>query len=229
MNKILMKIEDKKHIEIVVQSEKLFVGSALYTYILTLHKKVSLVCKSTNIERKYSFIPWFEKIKKSDTPSADYSIELDISGENLYNYFENNFIKINSKMATALYGALLNESNGFQNSSKIGASFFNKIAQLIEYGADYKRCQKFIIEFQSLALLRLKSIMLNNMILVNNATTVLFYISENDLKKTGADLEDAKKVIREIFSLPYIENSILLDLDRENEVIIILNKEINFE
>ena len=51
MNEILNKIESYKHIEIVVESQSLFVANALYTYILTLHKKVSLVCKEKNIDR----------------------------------------------------------------------------------------------------------------------------------------------------------------------------------
>ena len=227
MNEILKKIADAKHIEIVVDSEKLFGASALYTHILTLHKKVSLVCKSDDIEYKYSFLPWFEKIKKSDTPSADLSIKLEISGENLYDYFEQNSIKINKKMATALYGALLDESEGFRNDI-IGTLFFEKISSLIKCGADYKMCQKFIVEFNSLALLRLKAKMLEDMIIVNSAKNAILFVSDERLKATGANLKDAKRIMKEPFSLPYIESSILLDSEMENEVLMILNKEKKF-
>jgi len=227
MNKILNKIEDAKHIEIVVESEKLFVGSALYTYILTLHKKVSLVCKSNDIEYKYSFLPWFDKIKRSDTPSADLSIKLEMSGEKLYDYFKQNSITINKKMATALYGALLDESEGFRNN-KLGTLFFDTISSLIKYNADYKICQKFIVEFNSLALLRLKAIMLQEMKIENDAKSAIFFLSDEKLKRTGANLKDAQQVIKESFFLPYIERAILLNNDKENEVIMILNKEEKF-
>jgi len=227
MNKILNKIEDAKHIEIVVESEKLFVGSALYTYILTLHKKVSLVCKSNDIEYKYSFLPWFDKIKRSDTPSADLSIKLEVSGEKLYDYFKQNSITINKKMATALYGALLDESEGFRNN-KLGTLFFDTISSLIKYNADYKICQKFIVEFNSLALLRLKAIMLQEMKIENDAKSAIFFLSDEKLKRTGANLKDAQQIIKESFFLPYIERAILLNNDKENEVIMILNKEEKF-
>ncbi len=227
MNKILNKIEDAKHIEIVVESEKLFVGSALYTYILTLHKKVSLVCKSNDIEYKYSFLPWFDKIKRSDTPSADLSIKFEMSGEKLYDYFKQNSITINKKMATALYGALLDESEGFRNN-KLGTLFFDTISSLIKYNADYKICQKFIVEFNSLALLRLKAIMLQEMKIENDAKSAIFFLSDEKLKRTGANLKDAQQVIKESFFLPYIERAILLNNDKENEVIMILNKEEKF-
>jgi len=227
MNEILKNIEDVKHIEIVVKSEGLFVASALYTYILTLHKKVSLVCKSPNLEYKYKFLPWFEKIKKSDTPSADLSIKLEIDGENLYDYFEKNSININKKMATALYGALLDESDGFRNNN-IGTNFFTKVSNLIKYGAEYKICQQFIVEYNSLALLRLKAILLQEMILVNDAKSAIFFLSDESLKATGAGLKDAKKIMKEPFSLPYIESAILLSSD-ENDVVTILNKEKSFE
>ena len=57
MNDIFKKIDAAKHIEIIVEAENLFVGSALYSYILTLHKKVSLVCKEERIDHKFSFLP----------------------------------------------------------------------------------------------------------------------------------------------------------------------------
>ncbi|MEA3228719.1 MAG: phosphoesterase, partial [Campylobacterota bacterium] len=218
MNEILKKIESARHIEIVVDTEFLFVGSALYTYILTLHKKVSLVCKSSDIDYKYSFLPWFGKIKKSDTPSADLSLKLSISTQNLYNYFEKSDIKINKKMATALYGGMLDESDGFRNS-KIGALFFDTTSRLIKSGADYRLCQKFIVEFTPLSLLRLKSILLHNMVLVNSAKVALFFISDEDLQSTGSNVREAQKIIKDAFGLPYVETAILLNSDMENEII----------
>ncbi len=225
MNDIFKKIDNAKHIEIVVEEDSLFVASALYTYILTLHKKVSLVCKNKEINRKYSFLPWFEKIKKSDTPSADITINLTLSALNLFDYFQIQNIKINKKMATALYGDILDKSDGFKNNN-ISKTYFDTISQLIKYGADYKLCQSYIIEFVTLALLRLKSNMLQNMTLVNSATVAIFYIDDDILKATGAKIEDAKKIIKEAFGLPYVEMSVLLKSDEENEIIKIVNKDI---
>ena len=225
MNNIIKKISDAKHIEIVVEKEYLYVGSALYTYILTLHKKVSLVCKEKELGYAFSFIPWFEKIKKTDTPSADVSIKLDISSKEFYEYFKKSALPVNKKMALALYSALVYETDGFTNS-KLDGTIFAISSELIDAGADYKLAYEHIINYTSLAFLRLKSIMLGKMCLVNDTKVVLFYLRTDDLKASGTTQADAQKVMREAFSLPYVETAILLDSNQENEVIKIINKEI---
>jgi len=225
MNEILDEINAAKHIEIVVEKEYLFVGSALYTYILTLHKKVSLVCKEKSIDLKFSFLPWFDKIKRTDTPSAEYSLKLECSSLELYELFRLSNIKINKKIATALYGAVLYETKGFTNSN-LNGTILAVCSELIKCGAEYKLATESILKRSSLGFLRLKSIMLQNMILLNDAKAAVFVVSNDDLKATATDMQDAKDIIVEAFNLRYVEIVVLLSSDKKNEVIQILNKEI---
>lgn len=226
MNDIFKKIDAAKHIELFVKPQELFVGSVLYSYILTLHKKVSLVCKNERIEHKFSCLPWFEKIKITETPSADLRLIVDYSFAEVYQYFKNSDIKINKKMATAFYGALLFETDGFLNVKTDGTSFA-LANELIALGAEYKMCKYFILEHCTLGQLRLKSLMLEKMVLINDATVALFVIDKNDLKSTRTLIEDALLIIKEGFRLEYVQSVILLSSDDQHNVIKIINKECN--
>ena len=225
MNEIFKEIKSAQHIEIIVDKEYLFVASALYTYILTLHKKVSLVCKDDLVDYKYSFLPWFEKIKRTDTPSADYKVVLDCSVLELFEMFKKLDIKINKKIATALYGAVLYETQGFTNSV-LNGTFFAVSSELISAGAEYKLATTALIKSTTLGFLRLKSIMLEKMVLQNNAKAAVFVICDDDLKSTSASLLDAQNIMLEALELRYVEMVVLLDSDNKYEIIKIRNKEI---
>lgn len=223
MNEIFKNIQNAKHIEIVAKPEFLAVASALYTYILRLHKKVSLVCKSKNIGNKFSFLPWFEKIKVSDTPSADFTIACEFSSKILYEALQKEDIKLNKKMATALYGALLDETRGFVHG--VDGTTFAMAQLLIECGAEHELCSRFILKNTTLAFLRLKSLMLQKLFLHNSAKAALFCISENEMKATGASLEEAYQIMQEAFDLRYVEMAVLLDSDLEYAVKKVIYKE----
>ena len=225
MNNFLNEIANVKHVMIVTNEKSLPSASALYTYVLRLNKKVSLVCESKYIDNKFSFLPWYEKIKSVKVSSADFIIELNKSSVEIFNLFKNNNIKINHKMATALYAGFLQESDGFLNND-INGTFFAMITELIESGADYKVCNDFIMKRTTLSALRLKAIMLEKMILQNSAKAALFYICNNDLKSTGANIDDCDEVLEEALNLPYVELSVLLDADNEYEVLKLKIKEI---
>ncbi len=218
MNNILDGIDNAKYVMIVADAKNLPSASALYTHILRLHKKVSLVCESKYINHKISFLPWFEKIKSVKTTSADLVIELDCSSVELFNLFKNNDIKINKKIATALYGGLLQESNGFLNP-EVNGTFFAIAEELIKCEADYKTCNNFIMQRTTLCALRLKARMLECMTLHNSAKAAVFCICDDDLKSTGATIYDCDEVLREALMLPYVELSILLNSDKEYEVL----------
>ncbi|DAB30806.1 MAG TPA: phosphoesterase [Sulfurimonas sp. UBA12504] len=223
MNEIFQNIQNAKHIEIIVQADFMGSASALYTYILTLHKKVSMVYRAENIDKKFSFLPWFEKIKSSDIPSADLSIICDFSAKSLYEVFQINAIKLNKKMATALYGALIYETQGFKKG--VDGTTFAMAEVLIACGAAHTLCVDAILQNTSLAFLRLQSIMFRNMFLQNCAKAAVFTICEEELKATGANMEDAYKIMQEAFKLEYVEMVVLLDSDHEYEIIKVKYKE----
>ena len=224
MDEIFKKISTAKHIELFAHTvDELFVGSAFYSYVLTLHKKVSFVFKEEVPMGISSCTPWLEKIKKSETPSADLRLCLNYSFVELFYELKKSDIKINKKMATALYGALLAYTKGFSNSRTNGTSFA-LASELIALGAEYEKCRYAILEQGSLAKLRLKSIMLKKVTLVNEATVALFTIDEEDLKATRTTQKEAIDILQEAFSLEYVECSILLRSDLENEVVQIVEK-----
>jgi len=220
--KLLKDIKDARHVLIIVKDD-IFLpsASALYTYVLQLHKKVSLVCLCKEVDEKFSFLPWFEKIRESAPSSADFVVELDEEIFDLYDFFEINGVKINQKISTALYASILIRYDGF-TSKNIDAKIFMDASKLLSYGADHKRCVE-VLNRTTLARLRLKSIMLRKMLLKDGAKEAFFSLDEDDLKSSGATLSDAKLIIKEALKLEYVQKVILV---KDTKVIKSIRKEI---
>ncbi len=254
MNEILNKIENAKHIVVISHvapdADSIASASAVYTFILQKHKKVSWFCKSKNIDRRFSFIPWVENIRDSFPASADLAISLDCGDKKrvgiwphceminidhhesntnfaalnlvdkdaisttqvLFNFFKQNEIKINKKMATALYAGLLDDSDGFLHKSVDGTTFAMAL-ELIASGAEINICNKQIMKNSSLSALRLKGLMLKNMSLELDARVAVFCVSKEDIRSCGADARDCEGALEESLHLPYVEVALLV---REN-------------
>ena len=62
MSEIIQRISQAKHVVVIAHlnpdADSLGSASAMYTYLLTLHKKVSFFCASKNINKKLLFLPW---------------------------------------------------------------------------------------------------------------------------------------------------------------------------
>jgi len=254
LNEIVSRIDSANHVVVISHinpdADSISSASAMYTYLLQKHKKVSWYCKSENISNNLSFIPWFEKIRNNFPSSADLVISLDCADlkrlgvefetdlinidhhesntnfailnlvepdaisttQVLFNFFKSNNIKINKKMATALYAGLLDDSNGFMNDNVDGTTFaFAK--ELIDYGADYKICNNFIMKNISLGALRLKAIMFKNMMLESEAKIAIFCVSRDDIKESGAHEKECEFALEESLNLPYVKVALLI---REN-------------
>lgn len=208
MVNIFQRIKKAKKIMLVTGVENLALSSAVYTYILMQHKSVSLVCEDENLDARLSFLPWFDKIKSKKVLSADLEIEIDFSSLDFFTHLKAESLKINKKMATALYAALLQESDGFLNPDANGM-IFAAAKELIDVGAEYKLCTRGVLQTKSLALLRLKSLMFKSMILQNNAKTAIFSICDDDLKSSGATIKDCDEVLKEALHLPFVELAVL--------------------
>ena len=109
----LENINSAKHIVITTDNAAFANASALYSYILTLHKKVSLH-NSEALESRFSFLAWFDKSRIKMPTSGDEVITMSSGTRELYEFFVSNKIKINAKMATALYAGLLQEFDAFK-------------------------------------------------------------------------------------------------------------------
>lgn len=231
MNKIISKINNSKHIVVVANGcvDSICSASAFYTYLLTLHKKVSF-CSSNQLESRLSFIPWSQKVKNNFPSSADFaivfgnvdnkinieceSIKIDMINNNsiskiVYDLFKDNSINLNHKMATSLYSGILDSTNGFLDDN-VDGTIFAMAKELVELGIDTKICNKYIIKYMSLASFRLKSMMLNDMKLVLGARVALFVVKDDDLLSFGATEKDCENIISEALFLPTVDVAILL-------------------
>ncbi len=78
---IIEVINKAKHVVVIAHinpdADSLGSASAVYTYMLKLHKKVSFFCASKKIDEKFKFLPWTEKIKSVFPSDADLAISLD--------------------------------------------------------------------------------------------------------------------------------------------------------
>jgi len=239
MNDILQKIDEAKHIVVISSAnsaDSLGSASSFYTYLLKLHKKVSFFSPDKSIEQNLLFIPWTDKIRNSFPSSADLAIsfnslkkeefileltcdlisintllkkEFVSTCEFLHDFYKNNSIIINKKMATALYSGILDYSDGF-TSDKVTGTIFARAKELIECGADYNLCNKFIVNFTTLCAFRLKAYMYKNMQLHNDAKVALICVSDDEMKSSGAKQKDTHSVLRESLNLPTVEIAVAL-------------------
>lgn len=210
------KINDAKHIVISlpngIQNDVFASANALYSYILTLHKKVSFFSEVTNTKKNLNFLPWTNKLKNSYPSSADLEIKLENS-EEVFIFFKDNEIKLNIKMATSLYASLLAKTKGF--SVGVDGMTFALANELVDAGADVKSCNKYILNYKSLASLRLKAILLKKMILINSAEVAFIELEDHDLKSSGATLEDSYVVLKDALSLPTVNRVIVKYKNKE--------------
>lgn len=209
-------IRNVKHIVIILplqtSIDTLACANALYSYILTLHKKVSIYSKEIDFGKNLYFLPWMGKLKNSYPSSADLEIKLEKS-EEVFEFFQKNNIKLNSKMATSLYAALLAKSEGF--TKDVSADDFAFAELLVRSGADIKSCTKNILNYNSLAALKLKSILFGKMILKEEASLALFELEDEDLKSSGAKVSDIKNIVKDTLSLPTV-NSVIVKYKNED-------------
>lgn len=251
MSEILAKIQKASHIVLISHlnpdADSLGSASAMYTFLLQQHKKVSWFCKSSQLSEKLSFLPWFETIKSLFPSSADLAIALDCANKErlgidiecelinidhhatnthfgdfnfvqpayisttalLYDFFKANNAKINKKMATALYAGILDDSDAFLSQNVDGTTFAT-VCELIKLGADFQFCNKKIIKSVSLAALRLKSLMLKNMTLEQDAKVALFCVNQEDMRASGAVEQDCESPLEESLYLPHVAVALLL-------------------
>jgi len=218
----IIKINEAKHICVKIQTDSFANASALYTYVLTLHKKVSMV-SSSEIDMKFSFLPWFSKVRTTVPSSADLILEVTSDASELYTYFKTNSIKINKKMATSLYASLFNEYNGFKKKS-VNGMVFALASELIALDAEYKLCHEYLSRRVGLCEFRLKAILYDNFVLTNNGTSVEVSVSEEELKSVSATIENIYPLLEEFFTLVNVKEVTLRKSDEADKILINLKE-----
>lgn len=251
MDKLLEKIEKAGHIVVISHvnpdADSLGSASAMYTFLLQRHKKVSWFCKSGDIDSRLSFLPWFENIRTVIPSSAELAISFDCGDRGrlgtdvgcelvnidhhatnelygdlnivdasyisttalLFDLFKKSGANINKKMATALYAGVLGDSEAFMSESVDGTTFA-LVSELIALGAQYGECNQNMLKSTSLAAIRLKGVIFNDMSLCENAKVAFFCVNKEQMKATGALQEDIKRPLFEALNIVHVQAAFAL-------------------
>jgi phosphoesterase RecJ-like protein len=127
----------------------------------------------------------------------------------LYEWFVAKSIKINGKMANALYAGLIDDTHCLSNPSCTHA-VFEMAHSLIKAGANHAECVDALFHSRSLASLRLKSEMLRRMKIVHDGRVALFEVDQALFETTGGVLGDCKIVVDEALGLKTVQASLLV-------------------
>ena len=130
----------------------------------------------------------------------------------LFDLFHKNEIKINAKMATALYAGLLDDSHGFL-APKTDARSFAMASELAKAKADLFECADKLFHQHSLAALRLKGLMFEKMFLLFEARVVVHLVTKEMMAESGGREVDCEAALDESMGLPHVELAVML---REN-------------
>jgi len=212
------KFENALHVTLLVDEKSFAKGSALYTFLLTQHKKVSLVSKEKKLSLKFSFLPWYDKVRTKIPSSSDFIYDVSLSVEVLYSFFQENNYKINKKMAEALYSALLCEFDFFR-SSKVDGTVFALASELIALGAEHTKAREYLFFSKSLSSFRIASILAQNMQLKENATCAEVTITTQELEMCGATLQECVDWMYECLHVVHVTQVSLLKKDENNKII----------
>lgn len=196
-------IDNAKHIVIRTDSNAFANANALYSYILSRHKKVSLVV-TEEIDMKFSFLPWYAKQKDKLPISCDLVIESQSDTIALFKVLKSNGIAINQKMATSLFAGLLTFTEGFLGVTSGGIAFAIA-SELIECKAQHLVCKEFLQKRESLALFRLRALVYKNMVQTSNAEVINMYISHEDLQRSGATQKEVHLIQKELLKMVHVK------------------------
>jgi len=213
----IQEIQKASHILIRVDSDSFANASVIYSYILTLHKKVSISYEE-DVDNKLSFLPWFSKLRAISPSSADLVLDTDSDGKELFLFLKEHNIKINAKMATALYASLLKQFDFF-TTTHCNGTIFAIASELIGLKAEYKICHDYLQKRVSLSSLRLKAILLKSLLLKDEATKAYLYVNEDDFKTSGGTLKDTYQIMKEVLNLVNVAEVILVKTDENSKII----------
>lgn len=148
----------------------------------------------------------------SNTGFGDYNLirpEALSTTEVVYDWFVAEGIKINAKMATALYAGLIWDTRSFRNL-ECGPETFEKARSLLASGADHGECVRRLFETRSLASARLVGRMLQRMKIVADGKIAVLETTQTDLDETGATMSEAKYALEEAMKLATVSVALLI-------------------
>lgn len=139
----------------------------------------------------------------------------------VYEWFVGEDIKINGKMANALYAGLMDDSKCFRDR-RCGVKILEIAHRLIDLGADHEQCVNALYHSRTLASIRLQGHMLQQMKLVLDGRLAVFEVDQALLESTGASLNDCKTVLEEAMTLKIVHAALLLAVRKRGDISISL-------
>jgi len=259
---IIDKIENAKNIVLIAHknpdADSIGSASAMYTFLMQLHKKVTFYCVTENISPHLQFIPWFDKIRHNYPKNADLALSFDCGSKErlgvdvscvlinfdhhisnelygalncvntqaestsrvLFDFFEAFYaqsdLKMNAKMATALYAGLIDDTQNFLRASD--AQTFEMARKLLEAKADKALCDRELFQKESLAALRLKGLMFEKMQLIFEARVAFHLVDRAMIEASGAKQLDSEAALEESLFLPSVVLSVLLWVYKNGDI-----------
>lgn len=210
-------LDSMSGVSVVVRSGELggevALASLLYTIALQKHSQVFWLYDGDvgQFSKRFATIPWSANVKNVKNREDCLNISVshllkELSFVEIFYLLKNNDYKINAKMATALYAGLAFESDGFFNAD---SALFIVASELITLGANHFECMRSLIHTESLANLRARAIMLQNMRLVADGKIALFDVSLDDLLANGADNTIFARAASDALRLPTVNIALI--------------------
>ncbi|HEX5330533.1 DHH family phosphoesterase [Sulfuricurvum sp.] len=134
--------------------------------------------------------------------------------EVVYEYFVANGVKINGKIATALYAGLLDDSKCFR-ASECSAKTFAMAHALNELGADHALCCEWLFRRRSLSSLRVRGFLLKQMTLLADGRLALFEVPLSLSEESGASVAECTSVLDEALEMRCVQISLMI-IERPN-------------
>lgn len=142
----------------------------------------------------------------------------------VYEWFLSEDIKINGKMANALYAGLMDDTKCFRDP-RCTMRIFGMAHRLLELGANHEQCVNGLYHSKTLASLRLQGKMLKRMTLVLDGQLALFEVDQELLGATGASLGDCKAVLDEAMALKIVNTALLLGIRKKGGISVSLRSD----
>ncbi len=135
----------------------------------------------------------------------------------LYDFFKSNGIKLNAKMATALYAGLADDSQNF-TTDKTDERTFLMAADLLKSGANNALCTKMLFKQRSLASVRMKAMMLAAAELHCSGSVVSTLVERNFFEETGAYEVDCEEALHESLELANVQVALMLRHTKDGRI-----------
>lgn len=131
-DEILERIKSAEHIVLIAHkkpdADSVGSASAMYTFLMRLHKKATLFCETEHINPHIHFIPWFDKIRHSYPKKADLAISFDCgSYERLGIEVECDLINFDHHISNEKYGKYNCVNASAESTTRVLFDFFNYV------------------------------------------------------------------------------------------------------